>query len=352
MRSSLLCALLLTLLCSPAFAAREIEPNNHWLQATLIDGTDQVIGALNDELDVYKLLLTEPGEITVTLDEFPAGANLTLEVLGFRQDPLVQINQLKSHGKDKLQVRFDAQEQLGYLVITATPVEKICKDQWCIIRLVNNGPYYLLKSGPTLPAEWNGQPIVDPPQYRLTITNPKVVQERRQQERARQAVADLPLFQQDAIDLTFHYPKGWQARTPSQNRIVISPVGEEFGGAQVVLQIRDKATSPGSSPKLQLNLAEKEMLDSYAHIIKRGTMEVAGRSAPYLLGKYPATVQGDEIAQLQLVLENGEYYFWISYAAPDRLYSKQLTGLATILKTLEFPVTLDLDAPKTPQVTN
>lgn len=338
---------LVLLIAAQADAAREIEPNNHWLQGTLIDGTEPVEGALNDEQDVYKLLLPETGEVTVTLDRFPAGANLSLEVLGFRKDQIVPINKVKTNDDKKLTAVFDAQERLGYLDITVTPIEKVCKDQWCIMRLVVDGPYYLLKSGTTLPSSWNGQPIVDPPDYRLTIVQPGIIREQQQVAEAKLAVADLPLFEESSYGLQFRYQPDWEVRAESTQRIVAKPTRLGAENVQVVIGIRDKAVFPGSSPELQLNLAEKILLDANAQIAKRGVMTVMQRPAPYLLGTYPNPGKGTTIAHLQLVLDFTDYYYWISYTAPTESYSAFTAGFATILKTLDIQPMDLLPAPGT-----
>ncbi|HKI52412.1 MAG TPA: hypothetical protein VJ995_10095 [Geothermobacteraceae bacterium] len=335
-RTVLIFLSLVLLVVAHAEAAREIEPNNHWLQGTLIDGTEPVEGALNDEQDVYKLLLPETGEVTVVLDRFPDGTNLTLEVLGFRKDPIVPISKVKTRNDKKLTVVFDAQERLGYLAITATPTEKVCKDQWCIMRLVANGPYYLLKSGPTLPSSWNGQPIIDPPDYRLSIVQPEIIREQQQEHEAKLAFAGLPLFEESSYGLQFHYQPDWEVRAESARRIVVKPSRLAADNVQVVIGIRDKAVFPGSSSELQLNLAEKVLLDANAQIIKRGVMTVMQRPAPYLLGTYPYPGKQTAIAHLQLVLDVTDQYYWISYTAPTESYPAFTAGFATILKTLDI----------------
>jgi hypothetical protein len=336
MRAFLISLPLILLLAANLPAAREIEPNNHWLQGTLIDGTEPVEGALNDEQDVYKLLLPETGEVTVTLDSYPEGANLTLDVLGFRKDPIVPINKVKSHGQGSLKAIFNAQDRIGYLAISVAPLEKVCKDQWCIMRLVVDGPYYLLQSGPTLPSSWNQQPIIDPPEYRLTIVHPKILRERQQVEKSRRAVANLPQFKEDRYGLQFRYRPDWNAQAVSEQKIVIKPMRTAADDVQVVIDIRDKKDFLGSSSKLQLNLAEKTLLDASADIVKRGEMQVMQRTAPYLLATYPDPVKGKPLAHLQLIIDDADQYYWVSYSAPAERYPDFTAGFATILKTFEI----------------
>lgn len=336
MRALLMLSVLVLLAVAPLEAAREIEPNNHWLQATLIDGAEPVAAALNDEQDVYKLLLPEAGEVTITLDRFPEGVQLTLDILGFRNNPIVPINQVKNRGRNQLTATFHAQERLGYLSLSATPVEKVCKDQWCIMRLVSSGPYYLLQPGPTLPPDWNGHPILDPPEYRLTIVHPEITRRQRQEEASRQAVAKLPLFKESTFGLQFRHPPDWTPRTDSARRIVVTPDQPSGEYVQIVVGIRDKAVFPGSSPELQLNLAEKTLRDANALIVKRGTMTVMQRDTPFILGNYPDSARAATIAHLQLVLDDSDQYYWISYTAPEHDYADFISGFATILKTLDI----------------
>lgn len=349
MRAFLISLPLILLLAANLPAAREIEPNNHWLQGTLIDGTEPVEGALNDEQDVYKLLLPETGEVTVTLDSYPEGANLTLDVLGFRKDPIVPINKVKSHGQGTLKAVFDAQDRIGYLAISVAPLEKVCKDQWCIMRLVVDGPYYLLQSGSTLPSSWNQQPIIDPPEYRLTIVHPEILRERQQAEKSRRAVANLPQFKEDRYGLQFRYHPDWKAQAVSEQRIVIKPIRTAADDVQVVIGIRDKTDFLGSSSKLQLNLAEKALLDANADIVKRGEMQVMQRNAPYLLATYPDPVKGNPLAHLQLIVDHTDQYYWVSYSAPAAKYPDYTAGFATILKTFDINTPDEQPAAGSPQ---
>lgn len=336
MRALSMLPVLILLTVAPVEAVREIEPNNHWLQATLIDGSEPVSAALNDEQDVYKLLLPEAGEVTITLDRFPAGTNLTLDILGFRNNPIVPINQVKNRGQDQLTATFHAQERIGYLSLSVTPVEKICKDQWCIMRLVGDGPYYLLQPGPTLPTSWNGNPIIDPPEYRLTIVHPEITRRRLQDEASRQVFASLPLFKEGTFGLQFRHPHDWTPRADSARRFVVTPSRLSGDHVQVVIGVRDKAGFPGSSSELQLNLAEKTLLDANARIVKRGEMTVMHRRAPFILGNYPDPAKAATIAHLQLVLDDSDQYYWISYTAPEHDYADFISGFATVLKTLDI----------------
>jgi len=87
MRSILIIPCLILSLTTSVDAAREIEPNNHWLQATLIDGSEPVAGVLDDERDFFKLLLPETGEVTVTLDKYPGGGGPDPRSSRFSQRP-------------------------------------------------------------------------------------------------------------------------------------------------------------------------------------------------------------------------------------------------------------------------
>jgi len=246
------------------------------------------------------------------------------------------IGKVKTCGRDSLSIAFDARDRVGYFAITTTPIEKICKNQWCITRLTVKGPNYRQQSGPTLPTSWVGQPIIDPPDYRLTVIHPEIVRKHLLEVEARNAVANLPLFRDAKYGVQFRYPPDWTVRSASENRIVATPNRLAADPIQVVVGIRDKSVFPGSSPDLQLNLAEKTLLDANARIAKRGEMKVMQRIAPYLLGIYPESGNGTTIAHLQLVLDHGDQYYWISYTAPSEIYPDHTPGFATILKTFDI----------------
>jgi len=113
MRTLYLMLVLGLLVPTLAWSAREIEPNNHWLQATLVDGNAPVEGSLDDEDDYFKLVIPETGEVTLVLDQFPKGASLTLEVLGFGKSETVPLLSRSTRKDDRLEISFRAGNGAG-----------------------------------------------------------------------------------------------------------------------------------------------------------------------------------------------------------------------------------------------
>lgn len=331
------------LVSTASWSAQEIEPNNHWLQATLIDGNTPVTGTLDDEDDYYKLVIPETGEVTLQLDQFPQGADLTLEVLGFGKNETTPLLSRSTRGKNRLRISFQATNGVGYLHVAVDPAEKICKDDWCLMRLTGSGPYYLVKPGPTLPPTWNGQPIVPPPGYRLEITHPQMVRLAREKAAAESAVADLPRISDQATGISFRYLPGWQVRRfPRQRRIELSgPQGSDAATTQIAVEVRNKRDYPGSSAKLQLNLAEQDLLPFAGEVRQRGEIKVMDRPSPFLLAVYSPTGSSRErtMARFQLVLDFGEHYYWLSYISPAAHYKDYLTNFSTVLKTFHAELT-------------
>jgi len=326
-----------------AWSAREIEPNNHWLQATLIDGNTPVEGTLDDEDDYFKLVIPETGKVDLVMDQFPEGANLTLEVLGFGKSETIPLLSRGSHNERRIDISFRAGNGVGYLHVAVDPTEKVCKDDWCLMRLTASGPYYLVKPGPTMPPTWNGQPIVPPPDYRIEITHPQMVRLAREKAAAESAVADLPLVNDPATGIRFRHHPGWQVRTyPRQRRIELAgPTGSDAAPVQIAVEVRHKRDYPGSSAELQLNLVEHDLLPFAAEIRQRGRIEVMKRPSPFLLALYSLSGSDRErtMARFQLVLDLGDNYYWLSYTSPTALYSTYLGNFSTVLKTFQAALT-------------
>jgi len=321
---------------SVAGAAREVEPNNHWLQATLVDGNEPLEGELNDESDVYKLLLPEAGRVRVQLDSYPAGTSLTLEILGFSKNEVAPLLSKKTRGEGSIELVFDAADRVGYLSVEVHPYEKVCKDQWCIMRLTAQGPYFLLKSSPLLPPNWNGQPILPPPGYRILLEHPQQRRVKLEEKASRSIFADLPYLQDPHSGLAFHYLPGWNVqRFAEAHKIeLIGPPDASSAVAMIRVESRSKSRYPGSSAELQLNLAERDLLQRNGEVRKRGTMDVLEKSSPYLLGVFPQPGTEAKVALMQVVLEQGEFYYWFSYLAPVSEYETFASGFTTLLKSL------------------
>jgi len=321
---------------SLAGAAREIEPNDHWLQATLVDGSEPLEGELNDEVDVYKILLPEPGRVRVLLDGYPAGSNLTLEVLGFSRNEVVPLMSKKTRGEGSLELVFDASGRAGYLSVEVHPFERVCKDQWCLMRLTADGPYYLLQSSPMLPPDWKGQPILAPPGYRIRLEQPQQLRAKLEERASRAVFSGFPSLEDLPGGLSFHYLPGWEVRRFAQAQKIelTGPANPSSAEALVRVEVRSKSSYPGSSAEWQLNLAERDLLQRNGEVRKRGSMDILQESSPYLLGTFPQSGTGAETALLQVVLDRGEFYYWLSYLCPVSDYETYAAGFTTLLKTL------------------
>jgi len=217
------------------------------------------------------------------------------------------------------------------------------------MRLTGTGPYYRVKPGPTMPPTWNGQPIVPPATYRLEITHPQKVRLARETAAAESAVADLPLVSDPSTGISFRHHPGWQSRIfARQRRIELAgPAGSDAASTQIAVEVRRKRDYPGSSAELQLNFAEQELIPFAGEIRQRGSVPVMGRPSPFLLMVYSLSGSDRErnMARFQLVLDQGDNYYWLSYTSPVSLYGTYLGNFSTVLKTFRAEQAPPVEAP-------
>jgi hypothetical protein len=107
-----------------------------------------------------------------------------------------------------------------------------------------------------------------------------------------------------------------------------------------VIQIVKKSENPGSSANAQLESSGKTLLTVPGAAIKqRGTVTVAGREVPSFIAVYQAkTSQGTaaDFGHLQLVIDQGDYYYWVSYSGPSPVYDKYKPVAQHLLESFQF----------------
>ena len=111
----------------------------------------------------------------------------------------------------------------------------------------------------------------------------------------------------------------------------------------IVVQAVKKAANPGSSVPKQLQEARDQIQGvPGAEICSEDMVAVAGRPTPFFFALYPGKTAKHEpttFGHVQLVLENGLYYFWTSYAAPTEYFEKYQELFANMLNTFQFTET-------------
>jgi len=132
----------------------------------------------------------------------------------------------------------------------------------------------------------------------------------------------------------------WELLPDNGGYLLSGPAGTEENEVIIVVQAVKKAANPGSSVPKQLQEARSQIQGvSGAEIRSEDMVTVAGRQIPFFLALYPGQTAKHEpttFAHVQLVLENGPYYFWTSYAAPTEYFEKYQELFANMLTTFQF----------------
>jgi hypothetical protein len=148
-------------------------------------------------------------------------------------------------------------------------------------------------------------------------------------------------FKEIQYGFSFEVPDNWNIKlTPQKDYLVEGPKGSDAFEIAIIIQVILKSKNPNSSDKLQLEASQKIILTvPEADIKKQGRVSVAKKEAPYFVATYKTnTSQGKPslFGHLQLVIDHGDYYYWVSFSGPSAIYEKYQPVVQHLLNTFAF----------------
>jgi hypothetical protein len=148
-------------------------------------------------------------------------------------------------------------------------------------------------------------------------------------------------FQEINFGFAFEIPVSWNIKlTPKKDYLIEGPKGSDAFEIGIIIQIIKKSQNPKSSAELQLNKAEKQVMTlPGAELVKTDRVPMANQKAPFFVARYNTkTTQGNTatFGHTQVVLDQGDYYYWISFSGPLPIYDKYLPVLERLLGSFSF----------------
>lgn len=148
-------------------------------------------------------------------------------------------------------------------------------------------------------------------------------------------------FREVQYGFSFQVPDDWNIKlTPNKDYLIEGPKGSDAFEIAIIIQIILKSKNPGSSDKLQLAASQKMILTVPEAVIKKqGSISVAKKQAPYFVAAYKTkTSQGKPalFGHLQVVIDQGDYYYWVSFSGPAPIYEKYQPVVEHLLNTFTF----------------
>jgi hypothetical protein len=344
----------------PAWAASEVEPNTLPEQANLIRVGDAVTGLFEDSFDHFRVNLPSAGKVTVTLTGCPGGGNVQLGVKDFGHTGWEE-----SNGRSSVSLTFDAKSTNGLVWVKPTYLGSACGKDWCVARFAPNGPYHVTKRSPHLPGTHEGVSVQPEVYYQLTVTHQAAgaagpipatggPPPAKKPQPATPTVAEpaippgtnpaagMKLFQENNFGFAFEMPAAMSARLLANNGgyMISGPPGSDLNELVIVVQAVSKSANPGSSAQKQLKEARHQIKSQLkAEINNEDERKVAGRKTEYFVATYPAfdsRKEKTEFKHMQLVLDNGSNYYWVSYSAPNKHFKDHKDLFFHMLKSFRF----------------
>jgi len=350
-------------LIQPVSARTEKEPNNMPEEANRIQLGEPVEGLLQDGYDYYAITLPATGQTTVTLTGCPRGGQVQIGAKNFGYTGWQD-----SNGEESVSLTFDAQKTDGLIWVAPTFAGSVCGSDWCASQFVAGAPFHITKDSPHVPGAHDGKPILKPVAYKLIVSQAATEAADGSLSPAPDAPGEpstakgsasprgwtMKRLYEDRFGFSFELPDHWLWELlPDKGGYLLSgPTGTEENEVIIVVRAVQKATNPGSSETKQLQEARAQIQGvPGAEIRSEDAISVSGRQVPYFLALYPGQTAKKEpatFAHVQLVLENGEYYFWVSYAAPTQYFEKYQDLFANMLVTFEFSQSTEPNTSKAP----
>lgn len=370
----------------PAAALRETEPNTEPHQANPIRVGEAVTGIFEDPFDHFRVTLPSTGQVTVTVSGCPTGGNVQLGVKDFGWTGWEE-----SAGRGTVSLTFNATSTNGLIWLKPTFHATVCGNDWCLARFTPNGPYNVTRRSANMPSTYQGTAIHPEVNYQLMVsvapagpaggtppvsggggggtthTRPPALPPSGggggQPPVGTGPVATLPtpgggggpatlppagspggakLFRDDHFGFAFELPAQMSSQLLADRSgyLISGPPGSGLNEVAIVVQAISKAANPGSSAEKQLKQAKKQIKGQPGgEVDSDGERRVAGQKAPFFVGSYrAANSKGKTVdwKHMQLVLENGPNYYWVSYAAPEKHYKENKEAFFRMLETFHF----------------
>ncbi|UCD80042.1 MAG: hypothetical protein JSW26_00995 [Desulfobacterales bacterium] len=343
--------LLYAFISIPAFATVEKEPNNTPEEGNSIQVGETVEGLLQDGFDYFAITLPATGKTTVTLTGCPRGGQVQIGAKNFGYTGWQD-----SNGAETVSLTFDAQKTSGVIWVMPIFAGSVCGSDWCASQFVAGGPYHITKDSPNVPGSHEDKRILEPLAYKLTVRQAVAQSQSNPSDTAPTAPAKTSTSEDSAtlgrytmkrlhennFGFSFELPDYWiwELLPDNGGYLLSGPADTEENEVIIVVQAVQKATNPGSSVVKQLQEARAQIEGvSGAEIRSEDMVDVSGRQVPFFLALYPGQTAKHEpttFAHVQLVLESGLYYFWVSYAAPTEYFEKYQELFANMLTTFQI----------------
>jgi len=148
-------------------------------------------------------------------------------------------------------------------------------------------------------------------------------------------------FRDGNFGFSFQLPSTWNFRvTESKDYLFKGPAGTAEGEATIVVQIVQKSANPGSSNLDQLKDLWSQLSTVPASAVESdGMVPMAGGEFPFFVASYRVPdSKGEErpFGHLQVVIDNGDYYYPLSYSAPKPEFDQYLKVFKHLSATFTF----------------
>ena len=148
-------------------------------------------------------------------------------------------------------------------------------------------------------------------------------------------------FREVQFGFSFEIPDDWDIKlTPKKDYLIEGPKGSDAYEIAIIIQIIQKSKNPGSSDKLQLASSQKMILTvPEAQIKKQGLISVANKPVPYFVAAYKTQTSQGKLSlfgHLQVVIDHGDYYYWVSFSGPASIYEKYQSVVEHLLDSFVF----------------
>ena len=148
-------------------------------------------------------------------------------------------------------------------------------------------------------------------------------------------------FRDGNFGFSFQLPSTWNFRvTESKDYLFKGPAGTAESECTIVVQIVQKSANPGCSNLDQLKDLWNQLSTVPAAAVESdGMVPMAGGEFPFFIASYRTRdSMGTErpFGHLQVVIDNGDYYYPLSYSAPKSAFDEYLKVFKHMSATFIF----------------
>jgi hypothetical protein len=142
-------------------------------------------------------------------------------------------------------------------------------------------------------------------------------------------------FVSQKFKISLQLPSHWVSQSHDNNLIYSGPKGTEEAMTTITLQFIKPQS--GTTLEAQAQGIQKQWGTAKKYrLLSKKNLQVAGQPAMQMVVEYQMPQGTEMYRQEQLIIQRGEFFYWMGYIAPVNFFAKYHTAMDQAIRSFQF----------------